>query len=138
MSTSDAAGWIAKARQDARSARRLLTDPPELEDAAFHVHQAVEKAAKAVLVAADVRYPRGRGTGHDLTTLAALIPVDGRLHEQALALADLTPWATAFRYPADDPHTAQPVPGKAEIERRLAAAEAFIEAAASRFAGRAS
>lgn len=32
-----------------RSARHLLLDPPELEDVAFHVHQAVEKAAEAVL-----------------------------------------------------------------------------------------
>lgn len=132
MSTSDASAWITKAWQDARSARRLLIDPPELEGAAFHVHQAAEKACKAILVAAGIRYPRGRGTGHDLNTLAALIP--GTLHAQAQALADLTPWATAFRYPSDDPHTAEPTPDKQEIARRLATVEDFVAAAEARAA----
>lgn len=133
MSAQDATAWIRKARQDARSARRLLIDPPEPEDAAFHVHQAAEKAFKAILVAAGIRYPRGRGAGHDLNALAALIP--GSAQAQAHVLADLTPWATAFRYPADDPHTAEPAPDKPEIERRLAAVEAFIAAAEARISG---
>lgn len=33
--TSDPIDWPNKARQDARSARRLLADPPEVEVAAF-------------------------------------------------------------------------------------------------------
>lgn len=133
MSAQDATAWIRKARQDARSARRLLIDPPELEDAAFHVHQAAEKALKAILVAAGIRYPRGRGAGHDLNALAALVPGDARA--PALCLADLTPWATAFRYPVDDPHTAEPTPDKPEIARRLAAVEAFLAATEAHIVG---
>jgi HEPN domain-containing protein len=49
VSASDPGASIRKAQQDTRSARRLLLDPPELEDVAFHVHQAVGKAAEAVL-----------------------------------------------------------------------------------------
>jgi HEPN domain-containing protein len=49
VSASHPGAWIRKARQDTRSARHPLLDPPELEDVAFHIHQAVEKAAEAVL-----------------------------------------------------------------------------------------
>lgn len=132
MSASDPYEWIRKAQQDTRSARRLLLDPPELEDAAFHVHQAVEKAAKAILIAEGIRYPRGRGAGHDLDALAKLIPRSSPFHAQAQQLAGLTPWATAFRYPADDPLTAEPLPAKSVLERHLDMAEAFVEAVARR------
>ncbi len=131
-SASDPSAWIEKARQEIRSARRLLIDPPELEDAAYHTHQAVEKAAKAVLIASGVRYPRGKGAGHDLAILADLIPGSNPLRDQAQLLADLTPWATAFRYPADDPLTAQPPPSKSEVEGRLHSVEVFVEDVARR------
>ena len=107
---SDPSEWLHKARQDARSARRLLTAPPELEVAAYHLQQAAEKAIKALLTAGGIKYPRGKGAGHDLDALAGLVPVTNALHVQALSFSNVTPWATAFRYPADDPMTAQPVP----------------------------
>lgn len=133
MSRGSSAGdWIAKARQEARSARRLLMEPPEIEDAAYHVHQAVEKAIKAVLIAQMIRYPRRPGAGHDLEVLSRLIPAADPLYPRARSLADLTPWATAFRYPADDPLTAQPLPTTEEVERRLAEATALVEAVALR------
>lgn len=133
-STSTSSHWIEKARQDARSARRLLQYPPELEDAAYHVHQAVEKSAKALLTAEGIKFPRGGGAGHDLDRLAKLIPSSHPLHDQAERLTDLTPWATAFRYPADDPLTAEPPPSKQDIEQRLETAEAFVEAVARQMA----
>lgn len=106
-------------------------DPPELEDAAYHVHQAVEKA---ILTFAGVKFPRGNGAGHDLDKLGKLVPVSDALHAQAQNLSDLTPWATAFRYPADDPFTAQPLPTKHDVERRLDEAEAFVDAVVLRIA----
>ena len=131
---SDPSGWIEKARQDARSARRLLADPAELEPAAYHVQQAVEKALKAALIAEGIKFPRGKGAGHNLAALAGLIPAHLPLHQQAQMLTDLTPWATAYRYPADDPFTAQSLPAKAEIEIRLAEVEIFIGAVAAQVA----
>jgi HEPN domain-containing protein len=131
---SDPIDWLNKARQDARSARRLLVDPPELEVAAYHVQQAVEKAIKSYLAAEAIRYPRGGGAGHDLEALASLIPQADPLHIQALSLAYLTPWATAYRYPADDPMTAEPPPARSQIEHDLLQGEAFIEAVARRVA----
>lgn len=127
--TSNATDWIGKAQQDARSARRLLIDPPEVEDAAYHLHQAVEKTVKALLIAHDVRFPRGSGAGHDLALLASLIPPKNPLRHHAQRLSDLTPWATAFRYPSDDPVTAQTPPTKQDLDRRLKDVEAFVEAA---------
>ncbi|MGX9981579.1 HEPN domain-containing protein [Methylobacterium fujisawaense] len=126
--------WLNKARQDARSARRLLVEPPELEVAAYHVQQVVEKAIKSYLAAEGIRYPRGGGAGHDLEVLANLIPQADPLHTQALSLAYLTPWATAYRYPADDPMTAEPPPARSQIEHDLLECEAFIEAVAQRVA----
>ncbi|WP_295436736.1 HEPN domain-containing protein [uncultured Thiodictyon sp.] len=42
--------WLHKAHHDLRSARRLYTDtPPLLDTAAYHCHQAAEKALKGYL-----------------------------------------------------------------------------------------
>ena len=114
-----------------------MGDPPELEVAAYHVQQGVEKAMKAALAAAGIKFPRGRGAGHDLSALAKLIPVSNSLRNPALDLADLTPWATAFRYPADDPLTAEIPPTKREMERRVSEAESFVDAVALQVALRA-
>ncbi len=133
-SAANPTGWIEKARQDARSARRLLIDPPELENAAYHLHQAIEKASKAILIAEGVKFPRGGGAGHDLDKLAKLIPASNALSTQAQQLSHLTPWATAFRYPADDPFTAQPLPAKRDIERKLDDVDAFVDAVALQIA----
>lgn len=122
--------WAEKARQDVRAARRLLIDPPELEAAAYHVHQAAEKAMKAILASRGVAFARNRGAGHDFGKLSRLIPVSDAFHARAQGLSDLTPWATVFRYPSDDPFTAQPLPAKQEIERSLDEAEALVEAVA--------
>lgn len=131
---SDPIDWLNRARQDVRSARRLLIDPPEIEVAAYHVQQAVEKAIKSYLAAEAIRYPRGGGADHDLKALASLILEADPLHVQALSLSYLTPWATACRYPADDPMTAEPPPAGSQIEHDLLQAEAFIEAVAQRVA----
>lgn len=98
MSASDPGAWIRKAQQDTRSARRPLLDPPELEDAAFHVHQAVEKAAEAVLVAEGIRYPRGCGAGPDPDAPTRLIPIANPFHERAARGSD----AVGDRLPLPD------------------------------------
>ena len=48
---SEARAWTAKADEDQRAARHLLTvSPPLLDVVGFHVQQAVEKRLKALLV----------------------------------------------------------------------------------------
>ena len=89
--------WLAKARRDIDSARRLLVGaPPYRDTAVYHCQQAAEKAIKALLSAKGIPFPKS----HDLTALLTLaidaVPTLCRLAEAA---AVLTPYATLFRYP---------------------------------------
>lgn len=116
--SSDASGWLEKARDDLDVVRRTLIPMPDvnLKAAAYHLQQAAEKSLKALHVHLGIAYPRGAGRGHDLNVLAAGIPAGHLLHAEALGLAPLTPWATAYRYPADDPALEPPPPTLTEIE----------------------
>jgi hypothetical protein len=115
---SDADDMLAKARSDLDMVRRAMTPPTDqnLEQAAYHLQQAAEKAVKALLIHLGIAYPRGGAKGHDIKLSALLIPSGHRLHSDANALVSLTPWATAFRYLADDPLTAPKIPTAKEIE----------------------
>lgn len=72
----------------------------------YHCQQALEKALKAMLVAAGAEPPRS----HNLVRLNAMLdpPVFGSDYEEHLAA--LTVWAVVQRYPADQP---EPTPGDA-------------------------
>ena len=98
-----------------------------LETAAYHTQQAAEKGMKALLTHLGIAYPRGR-QGHDIVLAAAGIPASHQLAEDAQALGALTPWAIAWRYPADDPATAAPLPEAAEIKQWAEKVEAFLNA----------
>jgi HEPN domain-containing protein len=105
---------------DIDAARRsLVPDPePNIPAAAYHCQQAVEKLMKALLVHLALPYARGSG-GHDLRRLVAALPATHPLLNDALALVPISPWATAFRYPADDPYTAEPLPQASEVQHTL-------------------
>ncbi len=94
---AEALRWVTKAGQDRRSAVLMLgDDPPLLDPAAYHCQQAAEKLLKALLVAAGAAIPKS----HDLQRLAALVePLFPALHAAVAPVTDLTPWATATRYP---------------------------------------
>jgi HEPN domain-containing protein len=111
---SDAAEWIVSADTDLDAARRCLTDPPNVAVAAYHCQQAAEKLIKAVLVALCIPYPRGR-SGHDLGLAAAQIPSGHELREAAEAFDAIADWSISFRYPADDPLQAEPLPEPSEV-----------------------
>ena len=121
--------WLEKAAKDLDAVRRSLMPLPDqnLETAAYHTQQAAEKGVKALLTHLGIAYPRGR-QGHDLALAAAGIPASHRLAADAQALAALSPWATAWRYPADDPATAAPLPEAAEIVRWAEKVGAFLSA----------
>jgi HEPN domain-containing protein len=111
---SAAAEWVASADTDLDAARRCLAEPPNVSVAAYHCQQAAEKLIKAVLVALRIAYPRGR-TGHDLGLAAAQIPPGHELRDAAEAFDAIADWSISFRYPADDPLQAEPLPEPDEV-----------------------
>lgn len=92
--------WLTRSRKDLRSAAVLLSvDPPEVADGLFHLQQALEKAAKAALTAADVPFRRT----HDLVGLGRAMrgiapDLAGRVEE----IAPLGALAVALRYPSPE------------------------------------
>lgn len=118
----EANAWLAKARRDLDSARRLLSDtPPYRDTAAYHCQQAAEKAIKAVLCARGTPFPRS----HDLTMLVSLAAdALSDVHRLADGAATLTPYATLYRYP-----DAVMEPDDADVAEAMAMAYAFLRAA---------
>src|SRR5208337_2898701 len=105
-------------------------EPPNVAAGAYHCQQAAEKLIKAVLVVLRVAYPRGRA-GHDLGLAAAQIPSGHKLREAAEAFDAIADWSISFRYPADDPLQAEPLPEPHEIAtwlQRIAAFRADVAA----------
>ncbi|MFQ5652798.1 MAG: HEPN domain-containing protein [bacterium] len=94
-----ATGWLKKARNDLGSARRLAQPPePFLDTAIYHCQQAAEKALKAYLVFHDIAFERT----HNLSVLLELcVEVQAGFDEFEDQADLLTPYATAFRYPAE-------------------------------------
>jgi HEPN domain-containing protein len=91
----EAQRWLAKADEDLAAARVLiggsLADP-----AAFHVQQAVEKALKALLVAANQEIRRT----HDLETLSSEVSKHWpSLASLASSLTSVSEWYLISRYP---------------------------------------
>jgi HEPN domain-containing protein len=130
---SDASIWIAKARSDLDMVDRAMTPATNqnLEQAAYHLQQAAEKTIKALLDHLGIAYPRSGGRGHDIGLAANMIPADHRLRVAARALAFLTPWATVYRYPHEDPATAPAIPTPTEIDTWRARVDAFIKEVAA-------
>ena len=128
-----AAEWLRKAEIDLDGVRRaLLPLPlPNLELSAFHCQQAAEKLVQALLVALGLAYPRGGSAGHDIGLAVRQIPAAHPLRDDAAALIALTPWATAFRYPADDPTPAAEPSAATELAAWLARLEAMRDRVAA-------
>lgn len=93
--------WMDRARADLGAARLLIAGQPAYPAVAlFHCQQAGEKALKAYLAAQDQPLQKT----HDLETLIeqceTFDPGCGRFRSVA---AELTPFATEFRYPSSEP-----------------------------------
>jgi HEPN domain-containing protein len=118
--------WLEKAGSDLEMVRRAMMPPPDLAQAAYHLQRSAQKAVKALLAHLGIPYPRTGGRGHDIKLAATRIPSTHAPHADADALAGLTPWATAFRYPDDDPLLASVLPTPAEIDAWRSKVEIFI------------
>lgn len=95
--------WLNKARHDIETARRAVDHVEPITDTAvYHCQQAAEKALKAVLI------KRGDSVfkSHDLVALLTKCANSDQAFAQWVEVAaTLTPYATAFRYPSDDPES---------------------------------
>jgi len=111
MDIDEVLPWLAVVERDLKAARNCLFGPePTEEAAAYHCQQAAERLVKAVLVSEGVNAPYS----HDIRVLAGLLP-KSPLAALLLPLARFTPYATAYRYPVDDPFGVPPSPSVEEI-----------------------
>ncbi len=97
--------WLLKAQTDLISARRLAAgDNPLWDTAVFHCQQAAEKAVKGYLVFNDRRFRKT----HDVEDLVKVAEAyDDRFSTWHDAAKLVTPYAQAFRYPAEEPEPDQ-------------------------------
>lgn len=91
--------WLRKACDDLESARRLAASPDAILEAAFfHCQQAAEKAVKGYLAYRGHPLQKTHDVEKLVNTAKSYEPGFAAWQEAA---ADLTPYATAFRYPPD-------------------------------------
>lgn len=97
---SEALRWFAYVDQDLQAAELCAAaEPLLLGPGAYHCQQAAEKLIKGLLVAAATRFPKI----HDIKSLAHRAAADyPELADAMMALADLTVWGLAYRYPAEE------------------------------------
>ncbi|MDF0498250.1 HEPN domain-containing protein [Bradyrhizobium yuanmingense] len=88
-----AESFIALTRRDLELARLVSTRDPG--NAAFHLQQAAEKLAKAVLDVEGIP----SGVTHQIGALAALLPADHVLRPDLAAFDRFSAYATSTRYP---------------------------------------
>lgn len=111
-------GWMARAQRDLRGARHFLEDD-DPGNAAYHAHQAAEKAIKAVLIFLQTEYPNT----HKLEELMPRVPSGFELRT-VVWHPDLNAWALGGRYP-----DAGIEPGDEEARIAISNATAMLEAA---------
>ncbi|MBK1841285.1 HEPN domain-containing protein [Azospirillum sp. YIM B02556] len=110
MERREVQGWLVVVERDVKAIRNNLYGPePEPNMAAYHCQQAVEKLAKTLLVAAGTMPPKS----HDIDSLVARFPTGHPMALRIAALAHLTAFIIAPRYPGagifDDPLPDLPV-----------------------------
>lgn len=94
------AEWLAKADEDYEVAKLLIEQERRLLGAGvYHCQQAAEKALKAVLTHRQLVFPKT----HDLELLLSIWSEghEGATYSLRPAARELTPLASAFRYPGD-------------------------------------
>lgn len=88
------AGYLQAASEDLDAARRLLTSPPN-RLASYHLQQASEKLAKAVLSLRGIQPTKE----HRLSLIVAQLSTDDPWRSRLQPLEHLDRFATTFRYP---------------------------------------
>lgn len=91
--------WIVKARSDLATARLLVTGGEKhFDTGTYHCQQSAEKALKAWLTTQEIVFPKT----HSLEDLLALcVPSTPAFAGFQTHAEELSPLATAYRYPGD-------------------------------------
>ena len=111
---------LSFAEIDLLTAKKLLDEEHLTRSTAFHCHQAVEKAMKAVIEDCGVRVPRV----HDLKTLLAL--VEERRTQLGIPAGELYPLDAVYidaRYPTDQGLVPDGMPSLDTVRQLCAAAD---------------
>jgi len=89
--------WIYKAKNDLKSAQKLLAgDDPIMDTAIYHTQQCAEKALKGYLAFRNQPLKKT----HDIELLVEFCSkIDSDFEKLYDCSENLTPYATAFRYP---------------------------------------
>ena len=111
------ASWLRFARSDMALARQHPAGDVLPETLCFHAQQAAEKSIKAVLVHRGIPVPKL----HSIERLIDLLPSDVPRSADLIASAQLTDYATVFRYPGEE----SPVSDE-EYEEAVRLAEAVV------------
>jgi HEPN domain-containing protein/predicted nucleotidyltransferase len=112
--------WLRYAEEDLHTAERMLEGRGfALRWACYLAQQAAEKAIKAALVSAGVRFP----FIHDLAKLRDLVPAGTEIAQLEGDLKSLSRWAEAGRYPPEQETTAE------DAREAVALARAIVDAA---------
>lgn len=108
--------WLLKAQRDLGAAHKMAGGQDAYLDVAiYHCQQGAEKALKGFLVFHDQRVEKT----HDLSLLVNLaVRADSGFTQWLDAAEQLTPYATAFRYPGE-----ALAPSAQEFQKALQAAE---------------
>jgi HEPN domain-containing protein len=116
----DAHVWLRYATEDLQTAERMLEGRGfALRWACYLAQQAAEKAIKAALVSAGIRFP----FIYDLANLRDLVPGGTRVAQLEGDLQSLSRWAEAGRYPPEQEATEE------EAREAVALAGAIVAAA---------
>jgi HEPN domain-containing protein len=115
--------WVTRAEIDLESAELLRSNSKVYPSTLFHVHQAIEKALKAVLEERGATVPKS----HDLQQLFTLVSQDpGAPHLEAETLNEVNAVYLMSRYPPAA-HTEDDAPPTAEtIDRLVRAARTYV------------
>jgi HEPN domain-containing protein len=97
LPADDPREWLNRARSNlVQASEGIHLKDVYLEDLCFQAQQAAEKAIKAVLIDAEIRFPYT----HDLATLLSLVEKEGiQIPENIRRSAGLTGYAIIGRYP---------------------------------------
>lgn len=99
MSENELDQWVTLASHDAETARLLMVEHGYPEIIIYHMHQAIEKYLKALLVKADRSIRR---THHVDVLLSELIETYPRLEEIQESVLFVHTYSPRLRYPTGD------------------------------------